>query len=71
MKEAQIAEEQNKTTLVFQVPEFMVNLLNSYTFNETIYLDKLVESAIKKYYGRVMVNTYLSRSLYGRGTKSY
>ena len=60
MKEAQIAEEQSKTTLVFQVPEFMVNLLNSYTFNETIDLDKLVESAIKKYYGRVVVNTYLS-----------
>ena len=60
MKEVQIAEEQSKTTLVFHVPEFMVNLLNSYTFNETIDLDKLVESAIKKYYDRVMVNTYLS-----------
>ena len=60
MKEVQIAEEQSKTTLVFQVPEFMVNLLNSYTFNETIDLDKLVESAIKKYYDRVMINTHLS-----------
>ena len=29
MKEVQIAEEQSKTTLVFQIPEFMVDLLNS------------------------------------------
>ena len=46
--------------MVFQVPEFMVDLLNSYIFNETIDLNRIVESAIKKYYGRVMINTHLS-----------
>ena len=60
MKEVQIAEDQSKTTLVFEVPESVVNLLNAYIIDESINLDKFIESAIKKYYGRVMVNTYLS-----------
>ena len=60
MKEVQIAEEQSKTTLVFQIPEFMVNLLNSYIIDESIGLDRFIESAIEKYYSSVIINTHLS-----------
>ena len=57
MKEVQIAEEQSKTTLVFQVPEFMVTLLHSYSDEGCIDLDKFIEKAIKYNYKRVIPYT--------------
>ena len=57
MKEVQIAEEQIKTTLVFQVPEYMATLLFSYSDEGCIDLDKFIEKAIKYNYKRVIPYT--------------